>query len=129
MEGEIVIQVPKRVKGWLRNKIVWREQGFLFTMETWMMMSNTHKLPLNELNALDDHFTKSAFYHAAQWYNIAHRKPIDFNEIDVKLWDDTIPNKDYQALLQTMLDSQIGGERLGDLAEKSDLKKKSGQKK
>lgn len=121
MEGECIVKVPGR--------FFWRKQGFRFTMGTWMLMSDYTQLALNEFDRLDSekrNFLTVAAFCAAWCYSAPRGKP-KFTEKDVEGWIRKMPTESAQKILDTMIESRIGGESMASLIEKSeDVKKKSG---
>lgn len=122
-DGIITVSVPKG--GMLRK---WQPQGFWFCMGSWLLMSEYTQLALNEFNNLaGDRFMLIAITMAGKAYNYFNQgKPWRHTEAEVQAWLDELPKKEYERLVQTMLDSQIGGKPLKDISGASldDEKKK-----
>jgi len=127
-DGIVTVNVPKG--GMLRK---WQPQGFWFCMGSWLLMSDYTQLALNEFNNLaGDRFMLIAITMAGKAYNWfhgdgeKHGNPWRYTEADVQSWLDAMPKKDYERLVQTMLDSQIGGKPIKDISGASldDEKKK-----
>lgn len=120
MDGQIIIKVPKRKFGFR----IWRKQGFFFAMASWLMMSDHHDTPLSEIDKIGEkEFRISAIYHAAVWYNLKNNIPLDFDYQDAAVWYNKLSNEDFQSLMQTLVDSRIGGERLSDYIQAGEKKK------
>ena len=128
MEGQIVIKCPFHSRGWRLRKIIWHKQGFFFAMPAWLMLCDSENIAFNEIDSLGKDLLRKIFYHAARYYNLSNNIPVNFDDKDAILWDELLPNGDYQKLVQTMIDSRVGGETLGSLIARSgeDEKKKSG---
>lgn len=121
MDGKIIVKVPKGI--W---PFRWQKQGFHFCMESWLMMSNYTQLAMNEFNLLPgDRYMILAIYNAARAYNVLeHGKRFTYTEKQVESWLDRIPSVDSKALVNTLLDSQIGGKTIREIAGEEDEKKK-----
>ena len=120
MEGVCIVKVPGR--------FFWRNQGFQFTMGTWMLMSDYTQLAMSEFDKLGERFLTCSYFCAAWAYTRPYGGSPKFTEKDVEGWILKMPTADAQKILNTMLQSRIGGETLSDLIEKAeDEKKKSGQ--
>lgn len=118
MDGVCIVKVPGRFFS--------RKQGFQFTMETWMLMSDYTQLALSEFDKLGDRFFTVSYYCAARMYSI--KRGPKFTEKDVERWIKKMPTESAQKILNTMLESRIGGESMSELIEKDTAeKKKSGQ--
>jgi|WetSurMetagenome_2_1015567.scaffolds.fasta_scaffold22854_6 hypothetical protein len=111
-DGIVIVNVPR---GWLRK---WKPQGFRFCMESWLLMSDYTQLALNEFNNLaGDRFMLIAIMMAGKAYNHFEKgKPWRYTEAQVNDWLNAMPRGDYERLVKTMLDSQIGGKPLRDIA-------------
>jgi hypothetical protein len=115
MEGTCIVRVPIKRLG-LR---FWRKQGFTFTMETWMSVSNYTQLALTELDKLArDRFFTVVYYQAARTYDFFNRRFYRYSENDVMYWIAKMPSEDVNKIFSTMLESRIGGESINVLIDK-----------
>jgi len=117
MDGLVIVKIPRKHFGY-------RKQGFLFTMGTWMMLSDYTQLALNELGALsNERFISALFYCAAKCYS-TRGNPWRYTEEDVKKWIERMSTKEAQKIMDCMIQSKIGGESLSSLIATSEDEKK-----
>jgi len=121
MDGKIIIKVPKGI--W---PFKWRNQGFHFCMESWLFMSDHTQLAMNEFNVLPgNEYMIKAIYSAAWAYNFRDLgKRFLYTEKQVESWLDRMPSANSKAIVNTLLDSQIGGKSIREISGEEDEKKK-----
>ena len=118
MDGTCIVKLPG---------LFGRRQGFQFTMGTWMLMSDYTQLAISEFDRLGDRFILCSYFCAAWAWSRPYGGKPKFTEKDVEGWIKKMTTEQAQKILNTMLESKIGGESLMELIETSENeKKKSG---
>ena len=118
MDGTCIVKLPG---------LFGRRQGFQFTMGTWMLMSDYTQLAISEFDKLGERFLPCSYFCAAWAWSRPYGGPPKFTEKDVEGWIKKMTTEQAQKILNTMLESKIGGESLLGLIETAENeKKKSG---
>lgn len=109
----VIVKIPRKVFGY-------RQQGFRFTLETWMLLSEYKQLALSDMGLLpDNQFIPATWFCAAKCYEMSLGKIPVFTEKDVSKWIERMATLEAQKIMDCMLQSKIGGESLMNLIEKS----------
>lgn len=118
-DGTIIVKVKKG--------LFKRKQGFAFSMWSWMQMSEYTGLAINDFDQLHPEvFGQKANYCAALAYNYLNGIKVRFTEEDVIKWVNALPHSEVVMIADTMLKSRIGGQKISDLIDSDDEKKKYG---
>lgn len=129
---ELTIREKVR-KNILQSEEIERNIGFVFKIETWMLLSDYTQLAIVDWGSMEgESFLIKTYYCACKLWHLEKGLKVDFNEDDVKRWlEECMTMKQATELSDVMIKSRIGGESIEKLIPKyleKEKKKLAGKK-